>query len=93
MKRKKQFEYMSNVIYSLFVQFKRPEIYEKLWNPLNYAIVGGIGVVINFVIMALLISVFPWWAANAVAILTAWTWNWANSVGPMGYLWGFKEKK
>jgi len=37
-------------------------------------------------------NVLPLWIANLVAILIAWTWNWANSVGPLGFLWGFKEK-
>lgn len=57
--------------------------------------IGGIGVLINYLVWMLLISFggLPWFFINAFAIIIAWSWNWANSVGPLGWLWGFKERK
>lgn len=66
-------------------------IYRKFWNPINYAIVGGTGVLINYLVWSLLQNVFAWWLVNALAILSAWLWNWGMSVGPFGHLWGFKQ--
>lgn len=66
--------------------------YLQLWNPANYALVGGIGVLINYAVWGLLVSVapgLPWFITNFLAILCAWSWNWGNSVGPLGWLWGF----
>lgn len=48
---------------------------------------------INFVVWALLIGRLPWFLTNALAIITAWSWNWAMSVGPLGWIWGFKKRK
>jgi len=87
-----KFSYMASVLYQLFSKVGYKTVYEKLWNPINYACVGGIGVLINYLIFAMLISLFPWWITNAIAILVAWSWNWGMSVGPLGYLWGFKKK-
>lgn len=71
------------------------KLYVKFWNPVNYALIGGIGVFINYLMWLFLISLtgLPWWLINGVAIVTAWSWNWANSVGPLGWVWGFKERK
>ena len=70
-------------------------IYARLWNPINYAIIGGIGVALNMLIAWFFWTFLPmnWWLINLVAIVGAWTWNWLNSVGPLGYLWGFKKKE
>ena len=69
-------------------------LYKRLWNPVNYAIVGGIGVLINFLVWIILLKMgFQWWITNIAAILFAWIWNWSNSVGPFGYLWGFAKRK
>lgn len=68
--------------------------YLLYWNPLNYAVVGGLGVLINFGIWQFcLILGLPWFLNNLIAILCAWVWNWSNSVGPFGYLWGFNKRK
>ena len=69
--------------------------YLRLWNPINYAMIGGIGVVINYSVWLLFVTLggLPWFFINGIAIITAWSWNWANSVGPLGWLWGFKERK
>lgn len=68
------------------------DLYVRFWNPVNYAIVGGFGVIINYVVWAgLMIIGWPWFVINALAILAAWSWNWSNSVGPFGYLWGFQK--
>jgi len=90
-----KFSYVSSLLYRAFkgIEFGKKrnlgEFYKKFWNPINYAIIGGIGVGINYLVFVLLISSFPWYITNALAILTAWTWNWSMSVGPLGYLWGF----
>lgn len=66
--------------------------YARISNPLNYALVGGIGVGINFLVFLLLIGWLPWWVTNFIAILAAWSWNWSQSVGPFGWIWGFKKR-
>lgn len=74
-------------------KIKLGSIYAKLWNPINYMIVGSIGVGINFAVNAFLLSYLFWVFSNALAILTAFVWNWANSVGPFGHYWGFPRKE
>jgi len=69
------------------------KLYDSLWNPINYAIVGGIGVLINYLFWFFLQMSFPWWITNAFAIGSAWLFNWSMSVGPFGWLWGFRERK
>ena len=68
-------------------------LYQKLWNPVNYMIVGGIGVGINFLVNAVLLNYLFWMISNFLAILIAFVWNWANSVGPLGHYWGFPRKE
>lgn len=79
-----------------FFKLKRglAAVYVRAWNPINYAIVGGIGVLINMLVAWIFWSYLPlpWWFINAVAILVAWLWNWANSVGPLGWIWGFRKR-
>lgn len=58
----------------------------------NYAIVCGIGVGINMIVIHMLIKVFPLWLANLGAILSAFLWNWSMSVGPYGWLWGLSSR-
>lgn len=67
--------------------------YLKMSNPFNYAVVGFIGVLINYLVNGLLIGSLTWWISNALAILAAWLWNWSQSVGPFGWIWGFKQRK
>lgn len=88
-----EFTAMRGLIWRLASKIKLDRLYEKLWNPVNYAIVGGIGMGINYLIWALTIGGMPWYLSNFVAILCAWSWNWANSVGPLGYLWGFEKRE
>lgn len=66
--------------------------YKQFWNPANYAIVGGVGVVINYFLFFVLLPYVPWFVCNALAIIGAWSWNWLNSVGPLGWAWGFYHK-
>jgi len=68
------------------------KVYLKGSNPFNYAVVGFIGVLINYLVNGLLIGSLTWWGSNALAILTAWLWNWSQSVGPFGWIWGFKKR-
>ena len=67
--------------------------YVKFWNPVNYAIIGGIGVIINFILFAATIKIMPWYFCNIISIGSAWMWNWSNSVGPLGVHWGFKKNE
>jgi len=71
---------------------KLAALYARLANPVNYGIIGGIGVGINYLVFLLLIGRLPWWFTNFLAILAAWSWNWSMSVGPFGWLWGFKKR-
>lgn len=69
--------------------------YVLFWNPINYLLVGGIGVLINMAVWALLLNMlpgFPWFLTNTLAILAGWGHNWAFSVGPYGWVWGFKKR-
>ena len=83
--------YISNFTHGL--HSKIGNLYDKFWNPINYAIIGGIGVAINYAVWVALQNIFVWWMTNAFAIIVAWSWNWSMSVGPFGWLWGFKKKK
>lgn len=67
-------------------------IYVKAWNPINYAIIGGIGVLINMILMGSTLQYMPWFISNALAIGCAWLWNWINAVGPLCHHWGFKRQ-
>ena len=87
------FSYMASLIHKGFCKIGYGELYERFWNPMNYAFVGGIGTLINYLVFALLIGSLPWWITNAFAIIAGWMWNWSMSVGPFGYLWGFSKKK
>jgi len=53
-----------------------------------YGLVCGIGIIINMVILYSTVNLFPLWLANIYAILIAWFWNYLNSVGQLGKLWG-----
>jgi len=102
MKQPKDFTHIRGFIYSLAKALGGrkygsglAKLYLRLWNPINYAMIGGIGVLINYLVWFLLISFggLPWFLINALAIIIAWSWNWANSVGPLGWVWGFRERK
>lgn len=110
MKKPTEFIYLRGVIFKLAQKLSRnwmplDQIYERLWNPINYVIVGGVGVIINMLVSALFwaflripdiwlifFCIPTWFSINAIAISIAWLWNWANSVGPLGWAWGFRQK-
>jgi len=69
------------------------EIYLKHLSFINYAIVGGIGVVINMYILLTTAEFVPLWLADILAILVAWSSNWCFSVGPLGYLFGLSPRR
>lgn len=71
--------------------WKIADFYLRIFSWVNYALVALVGVGINFLVNAILLFYMPWYFSNLVAIMTAWSWNWANSVGPLGYLWGFAK--
>ena len=69
------------------------EIYLKGMSFINYAIVGSIGVVINMYVLLTIAEFVPLWIANMFAILTAWSWNWAFSVGPHGFIFELSPRR
>ena len=70
-----------------------PRMYVRWMRAINYAIIGGVGVIINMTFLHGLVAVFPLALANLGAILVAWTWNYTMSVGRLGYLWGFTNQE
>ena len=60
---------------------------------INYAIVCGIGVIINQLAIHTLIKFMSLFWANSFAILIAFIWNWNFSVGPLGFLFGLSPRK
>lgn len=67
-------------------------LYRKYWNPINFAIVGAVGLLIYFLIGGAFQNLFGWFG-NTLSLAITWFWIWVNSVGPYGYLWGFKKKE
>jgi len=59
---------------------------------LNYAFVGFVGYLINTSILYVVVSLFPLWLANAIAVCVAFLSNWTFSVGPLGHLMGLRPK-
>jgi len=68
-------------------------IYLKAYSFINYALVCGVGVFINMIILLNLAKIFPLYLANVCAIFVAWIWNWSFTVGPLGYIMGLSPKK
>ena len=93
----RKFEYFPRLaLYIIHLLFRDPRmeaLYIQWMSLINYAIVCGIGVGINMIVIHALVKIFPLWLANLGAIFTAFLWNWSMSVGPYGYLWGLSEKK
>ncbi len=69
------------------------EIYIKGMSFINYAVVCGVGVLINMYVLLTLADVLSLWVANIIAILIAWANNWCFTVGPLGYLFGLSPKR
>jgi len=55
-----------------------------------YIIICGIGVLINMFVIHLLINYFPLWISNFFAILTAFLWNYINTLGKLRKYWGLE---
>lgn len=66
-------------------------LYHAYLNPVNFAIVCAIGVLLYFVVGGIF-QIFGW-IGIALSWVVAWFWIWSQSVGPFGHLWGFSEKK
>ena len=63
-------------------------LYDKYPSYWNYAIAGGTGVIIQYLVTGLFIALtFPWWAAMALGIFVAWN---ANYV--LNKRWVFNDK-
>lgn len=69
------------------------EIYIRGMSFINYAVVCGIGVLINMYVLLTLADVLSLWVANILAILIAWANNWLFTVGPYGFLFGLSPKR
>lgn len=67
-------------------------LYHKYWNPINFAIIGVIGILI-YLICSPFQVLLGTTLGGALAVFIAWFWIWINSVGPYGYMWGFKAKE
>lgn len=68
------------------------DLYVKYMSLINYAIVAGIGVLINMFVIYALVNTMPLFMANGIAILVAFFWNWTFSVGPLGYFMGLQPE-
>lgn len=97
MKKPEEFSGIRSLLFDLFQRlnykgFQFDAFYVKLWNPINYAIIGGIGVIINFLVWMATIQALPWFLSNFLAIICAWAWNWSQAVGPFCKHWGFEHE-
>lgn len=79
----------------LFLTVKLEGLYSRLWNPINYFTIAGLGVAINYLVLFLLYGLLGWpvYLVNILAIGSAALWNWSQSVGPFSYLWGFRKQE
>jgi putative flippase GtrA len=64
-------------------------LYLKNTNFWNYGLVCGVGVLVNQVVLHLCVRLLPLWLSDLLAILSAWLWNYSNSVGRLSKYWGF----
>lgn len=69
------------------------DLYVRYMSLINYAIVCGIGVLINQFVLHRMVNLMALWLANMAAILTAFLWNYFFTVGPLGYLFGLSSKR
>jgi hypothetical protein len=76
-----------------FPKLSVADFYLKQWNFINYCIIGGIGVLINYFVFFCFIGTLPWFVTNVIAILSAMTWNWINSVGSLCVYWGYTKNE
>lgn len=69
------------------------DIYLKFFSLINYMLICSIGVVINMYVLHYLVNMMPLYLADACAIFMAFIWNFAFTVGPLGYIMGLSPKK
>jgi putative flippase GtrA len=69
------------------------DLYKSQWNIINYFIIGGIGVLINYAVNFSFINSLGFVISNALAIGVAMTWNWINSVGALCEYWGYTKNE
>ena len=69
-------------------------LYIKYYKIFNYLLVcGGIGVLVNQIVLHTYIATFPLWIADCLAIGAAATSNYIFTVGPLGYLFGLSARR
>lgn len=69
------------------------ELYLKGMSFINYALVCGVGVIINMWVLLTISKFAPLWISNLCAILIAWANNWLFTVGPYGFIFGLSPKR
>ncbi len=69
------------------------ELYLKAYSFINYALVCGVGVIINMWVLLTISQFAPLWLSNLCAILIAWMNNWVFTVGPYGFIFGLSPHK
>lgn len=85
---------MKEAIMNLIMLTKNKHVinaYSKNPKFFNYAIICGIGVLIQSIILMFLSNSMPLLLANFIGVLVAWLWNYENSVGRFGGEWGMND--
>ena len=91
-------EHVPRAVFLLLKQIDRSgrlsKLYLKSFSLINYMAVCGTGVLINMKVIGIFFNLgFGLYISNMLAILSAFTWNWMFSVGPLGYLFGLSPKR
>lgn len=66
-------------------------LYRKFWNPINFAIIGLIGVAVYYVTFGIFQALLGWFG-SLLSIGIAGCLVWSMSLGPLCHLWGFKKQ-
>jgi len=90
--QEQELRYFPAFIYKLLSPYPPlANLYLRSMSFWNYGTVAGIGVLINYAVWFAYVSLLPWFIVNAMAILTAWLWNWSMSVGPSVICGAFRK--
>lgn len=67
------------------------KLYQKYWNPINFTIIGLIGVAIYYIIAGIF-QVLLGWFGDLLSIGIAGFCVWSMCLGPFCHWWGFKKQ-
>lgn len=70
---------------------KVARLYHKYWNPINFTIIGLLGVAVYYVTVGIF-QVLLGWFGSLISIGIAGFCVWSMSVGPFCHLWGYKKQ-